>query len=160
MNYYDKKHIDNLTPFEKSVINYSEGIKLKSVAKRRQVASIIYDKKLEVILSKPGYNHNLINGRKDACCEDDNNKTLPTVIHAEENAIFNFLHKHDINMINDDTILLTTFFPCWWCAKLIVQSGITNVYFVDYKEEELDNELIDVAKYLYDNEIKISQIIK
>ncbi|KNC22138.1 putative deoxycytidylate deaminase [Lucilia cuprina] len=47
------------------------------------------------------------------------------VVHAEANAILN---KNCANLKN--TRLYTTLFPCIKCAHLIVQSGITNIYYL------------------------------
>ncbi|XP_037820514.1 probable deoxycytidylate deaminase [Lucilia sericata] len=50
------------------------------------------------------------------------------VVHAEANAILN---KNCANLKN--TRLYTTLFPCTNCAHLIVQSGITNIYYLSDK---------------------------
>ncbi|XP_023298700.2 probable deoxycytidylate deaminase [Lucilia cuprina] len=50
------------------------------------------------------------------------------VVHAEANAILN---KNCANLKN--TRLYTTLFPCNECAKLIVQSGITKIYYMSDK---------------------------
>lgn len=59
------------------------------------------------------------------------------VVHAEANAILN---KNCANLKN--TTLYTTLFPCNECAKLIIQAGITKIYYLSAKEEEK-------AKYRY-----------
>lgn len=51
------------------------------------------------------------------------------VIHAEANAILN-----STNSIKDST-LYVTLFPCRECAKLIIQSGIKKIVYLDYKED-------------------------
>ena len=51
------------------------------------------------------------------------------VIHAEANAILN-----SISSIKDST-LYVTLFPCRECAKLIIQSGIKKIVYLDYKED-------------------------
>ncbi|XP_061393990.1 probable deoxycytidylate deaminase [Musca vetustissima] len=50
------------------------------------------------------------------------------VVHAEANAILN---KNCANL--KGTRIFTTLFPCNECAKLIVQSGITKVYYISDK---------------------------
>lgn len=50
------------------------------------------------------------------------------VVHAEANAILN---KNCANLKN--TRLYTTLFPCNECAKLIVQSGISKIYYMSDK---------------------------
>ena len=51
------------------------------------------------------------------------------VIHAEANAILN-----STSSIKDST-LYVTLFPCRECAKLIIQSGIKKIVYLDYKED-------------------------
>ena len=51
------------------------------------------------------------------------------VIHAEVNAILN-----STSSIKDST-LYVTLFPCRECAKLIIQSGIKKIIYLDYKED-------------------------
>lgn len=53
-------------------------------------------------------------------------ETLPTVVHAECNAIC-FAAKYGTPI--DDTTLVVTHSPCMECAKLILQSGIKRVVF-------------------------------
>lgn len=53
------------------------------------------------------------------------------VVHAEANAILN---KNCANLKN--TRLYTTLFPCNECAKLIVQSGISQVFYMSDKYAE------------------------
>ena len=48
------------------------------------------------------------------------------VVHAEANAI---LHKTCIDL--KDCTLYVTLFPCNECAKLIIQSGIKKVYYLE-----------------------------
>ena len=50
------------------------------------------------------------------------------VVHAEANAI---MHKTCIDL--KGCSLYTTLFPCNECAKLIIQSGIKKVYFLEGK---------------------------
>ena len=51
------------------------------------------------------------------------------VIHAEANTILN-----STSSIKDST-LYVTLFPCRECAKLIIQSGIKKIVYLDYKED-------------------------
>ena len=59
-------------------------------------------------------------------CEDENNKTLPTVLHAEANAITK-IAKSTNN--SEGATLYVTLSPCFDCAKLIIQSGIKRVVY-------------------------------
>lgn len=59
--------------------------------------------------------------------EDEINSKYLYVCHAELNAILNS------STSLRGTSLYTTLFPCNECAKAIIQSGITNIYFLDNK---------------------------
>lgn len=65
------------------------------------------------------------------CCEDENNKTLPHVIHAEANAIAK-LAKTEGGGIGS-TVFVTTA-PCIECAKQLATIGIKELYYAeDYR---------------------------
>lgn len=57
----------------------------------------------------------------------------PYVIHAESNAIFNANNKN-----LNDSILYTTMYPCSDCAKQLINTGISTIYYLTnpYKEED------------------------
>jgi dCMP deaminase len=63
---------------------------------------------------------------------NDRDTKYKLVVHAEMNAIYNAA-RNNINIL--DSTLYTTHFPCNECAKGIVQSGISKIYF---KNENLD----------------------
>lgn len=112
-----------------------------SYCKRKQVGALIV--KNNNVISF-GYN-GTVTGSKN-CCEDENNKTLDTVIHAEENSILNCA-KNGIS-VNNSSIFITCS-PCMKCARMIIQSGIKEVYFI---EEYKDGISLD---YLEENNIKV-----
>ena len=62
----------------------------------------------------------------DNCCEDENNKSKPEVLHAESNAIAKLARSSESG--NGASIFITHA-PCIDCAKLIYQSGIAAVYY-------------------------------
>lgn len=98
-----------------------------SYCKRKQVGAIIV--KNSMIISD-GYN-GAPSGFKNVC-EDDNGNTLWYVLHAEANAIMKCA-KHGISCCGA-TIYLTHS-PCKECSKLILQSGIKRVVYIeDYKD--------------------------
>ena len=59
-------------------------------------------------------------------CEDDNDTTLPYVLHAEANAITKVARS---NNSSDGSTLYVTASPCLECSKLIIQAGIKRVVF-------------------------------
>ena len=62
----------------------------------------------------------------DNCCEDENNKSKPEVLHAESNAIAKLAKSSESG---EGATIFVTHAPCIDCAKLIYQSGITTVYY-------------------------------
>ena len=62
----------------------------------------------------------------DNCCEDENNKSKPEVLHAESNAIDKLAKSSESG---EGATIFVTHAPCIDCAKLIYQSGITTVYY-------------------------------
>lgn len=75
-------------------------------------------------------------------------KTKPEVLHAESNAIAKLARS---SQSGRDASLFVTTAPCIDCAKLIYQSGISNVYYRDsYRDmagvEFLENSGVEVIK--------------
>jgi len=83
---------------------------------------------------------------EDNICELDNGLTKPCVIHAEDNAL---------RKLNNKAIglhLFCTTAPCESCAKLILTSGVSHVYYdVQYNT----NIGLDLLR---DNNIVVEQI--
>lgn len=67
-------------------------------------------------------------------------KTKPEVLHAESNALAKLAKSTESG---EGSALFVTHSPCIDCAKLILQSGISNVY---YSENYRDNSGIDFLK--------------
>lgn len=100
-----------------------------SYCKRRQVGALIV--KDQMIISD-GYN-GTPSGFENVC-EDEQNVTLPYVLHAEANAITKVAASS--NSSKGATIFVTSA-PCIECSKLIIQSGIVRVVYSEkYRTEE------------------------
>ena len=68
------------------------------------------------------------------CCEDENNKTKWYVLHAEANAILKISRS---TQSCEGATLYLTLSPCKECSKLIFQSGIKRVVYIqDYPDNE------------------------
>lgn len=84
----------------------------------------------------------------DNCCEDSYNKTFPHIIHAESNAILKAA-KSGHSTIGGTLYL--TLSPCLDCSKLILQSEIRRVvYLEEYRDKsgiEFLKKFIKVEKY-------------
>lgn len=91
-----------------------------------------------VILNKDGayssgYNHMPERARvKFPLCRDDDlvKSKYPYIIHAEMDAITK-LHKWC--RTDNNLVAYVTLFPCSNCAKLLVQSGVKEIYYLDDK---------------------------
>ncbi len=83
------------------------------------------------------------------------NTKYPYVVHAEPNAILN-----SISSLDGCTIFVTLF-PCNECTKLIIQSGIKEIVYMDDKYENTESDIaakkmLDAAKVKYR---KVSKIV-
>ena len=92
-----------------------------SYCKRRKVGALIVKDKMII---SDGYNGTPAGFEN--VCEDENNVTLPYVLHAEANAITKVAKSN--NSSENSTLYVTTS-PCMECAKLIIQSGIGRVVY-------------------------------
>lgn len=100
-----------------------------SHCKRKQVGALLV--KDSMIISD-GYNGAPTGF--DNCCEDENEKTLWYVLHAEANAIMK-VAKSTNN--SEGATLYITLSPCKECSKLVLQAGIKRVvYYKGYKDDE------------------------
>ena len=61
-------------------------------------------------------------------CEDCDNNTLSTVLHAEANAITKLAKSTNSA---EDATLYVTLSPCFDCAKLIIQAGIKRIVYLE-----------------------------
>jgi dCMP deaminase len=96
---------------------------------RKQVGAIIV--KNGMIISD-GYNGTP--SGFDNCCENDSNETHWYVLHAEANAILKLAKSTNSG---EGATLYITLSPCKDCSKLILQSGIKRVVYMNaYKDDE------------------------
>lgn len=79
----------------------------------------------------------------DNTCEDENNITVPYVLHAEANAITKIARSHNSS---DGATLYVTASPCLECAKLIIQSGIKRVVYGEKYRLDDGLKLLEKAK--------------
>lgn len=92
-----------------------------SYCERRKVGALLVKEKMII---SDGFN-GTPSGFENHC-EDDNNVSLPYVLHAEANAITKVARS---NNSSDGATLYVTASPCMECAKLIIQSGIKRVVY-------------------------------
>ena len=83
------------------------------------------------------------------CCEDEDGKTHWYVLHAEANAILKLAGS---TQSAKGATLYLTLSPCKECSKLVLQSGITRLVYLN---EYSDNEGIN---FLKNHNIEVQQI--
>lgn len=115
-----------------------------SYCQRRKVGALLV--KNQMIISD-GYN-GTPSGFPNHC-EDDNNASLPYVLHAEANAITKVARSGNNS---EGATLYVTASPCIECSKLIIQAGIKRVL---YHEEYRITDGLDLLRRAG---IEVSQI--
>ena len=115
-----------------------------SYCRRMQVGCLIVKNKSII---SDGYNGSPTGFPNE--CEDENNQTLPYILHAEANAITKLAKS---TQSSEGGTLYVTVSPCFECSKLIIQSGIKRLVFKDvYRKRES-------IKFLYDAGIEIVRL--
>ena len=122
-----------------------------SYCERKQVGALIV--KDRTIISD-GYN-GTPSGFEN-CCEDASGKTHWYVLHAEANAILKLASS---TQSARGATLYLTLSPCRECSKLILQSGISRLVYINrYSDEEgisfLTNHKIEIIQ-VAENELNI-----
>ncbi len=77
----------------------------------------------------------------------------PYVVHAEVNAILNTTQSIK------NTTMYVTLFPCNECAKLIIQSGVKELIYMDNKYESTDNNIAS-KRMLESAKVKLTKMKK
>ena len=143
-------------PIDKIYMKIAYDIAQLSYAERRKVGCIIVKDDDQIISF--GYNgtpHNFDNVCEDIFYGENNPKnkvilkhedmsiktsTKPEVLHAESNAIAKLAKS---TLSSKGAKLYITMSPCYQCAKLIIQSGIVEVF---YDEQYRDCDGIELLK--------------
>lgn len=118
--------------FDKHYLEMASVWSKNSYCKRRRVGALIVKDKMII---SDGFNGTPEGFEND--CEDENNVTKTYVLHAEANAITK-VAKSGNNSLGA-TLYVTTS-PCIECSKLIIQSGIKRVVYLNkyHNTEGLD----------------------
>lgn len=109
--------------FDRSYLRMAQVWAENSYCNRRKVGALIVKDKMII---SDGYN-GTPSGFENVC-EDEGGHTKPYVLHAEANAITKVAKSN--NSSNGATLYVTAA-PCMECAKLIIQSGIRRVVYVE-----------------------------
>jgi len=119
---------DNISKFDMAYLRVAMEWAKLSYCKRKQVGAIIVNNR--TIISD-GYN-GTPSGFEN-CCEDKDGNTHWYVLHAEANAILKLANS---TQSCQGATLYITLSPCRECSKLIHQSGIKRlVYIEDYSDK-------------------------
>lgn len=136
--------------FNNVYMKMTENVASLSRAKRKKVGCILVDQQDNII----SYGFNGTPTGFDNSCEYINEYgefvTKDEVLHAESNAITKIAKSTNSS---DGCKMYITLSPCIHCAKLIIQSGIKEVY---YKEEYRNNEGL---LFLEKSKIKITKLL-
>ena len=113
------------------MMRLAESVAKQSVCKRAQVGAVI-----EWADGTYSFGYNQHCDDPQARCEGADGRTLPTVVHAERDAIEWLAEPCK----QSGSVLYVTRQPCIDCARLIVDAGIHAVYYrdADDKKEGLE----------------------
>jgi len=107
----------------------------RSDCKRAQIGAAVCSEDLTQIYSY-GYNGGA-KGQKCICSGEAGNCGC---LHAEINALIKCSVK------DPNKVMVTTVFPCAVCAKAIVNSGFSKVFYLkEYREMETSKEILRIA---------------
>lgn len=137
--------------FDKHYLEMAQVWAKNSYCKRKQVGALIV--KDRMIISD-GYNGTPEGFENE--CEDEHFETKPYVLHAEANAITKVAKSG--NNSCGATLYVTTS-PCIECAKLIIQSGIKRVvYLNEYSKKDgihlLQRAGVEIVHFKFDESEK------
>lgn len=144
----------NIPTWDDYFLNIAKVVSTRSKDPNTKVGAVIVDRNNKIIGT--GYN-GMPTGipSSEIYWERDNENPIENkymyVVHAEANAIINSLAPTNGNK------LYVTDFPCNECAKLIIQSGITDVYYLRNKYPDSDSTKVS-KKILEASNIKIHHI--
>lgn len=114
----------NYISWEKYFMEIAKISSLRSKDPTTQVGCCVVDNYNRII--GIGYN-----GMPRGCSDDTFSWDKPDkylyVCHAEQNALLN---STNFNMLNGST-LYTTLFPCNECAKIIIQLGVSKIFYLE-----------------------------
>lgn len=143
--------------WEEYFIELAKLVSKKGSCVKRQVGAVIVKDNMIISTGYNGTPRNVTNCNQGGCkrCNDPNvasgsNYHECLCVHAEENAIAQAAYQ---GISTKGGVLFTSLCPCLYCAKSIINAGISKVY---YKEEftmdeatiKLFNEAnVEIVKY-------------
>ncbi len=142
-----KQNLDRREEFDKVYMDIAYTVSSLSRARRMKVGAVAV--KDGNILSF-GYN-GTPTGQCNNCEHEVDGElvTVPSVLHAESNALTKMLRNGNSSV---GSTMYITHSPCFDCSKLLVQSGVTRVVYVD------QYRIVDGLYLLGDCKITVDQI--
>ena len=126
-----EKNSNGRVKWNQYFMQIAKQVSTRSTCDRKHVGAVIVRDR--TILST-GYNGSI---RGLAHCNDEGhlmeNGHCVRTVHAEANAIAQAA-KHGVN-VNNSAIYITAS-PCWTCFKLLANSGITEIIFGEFYQDE------------------------
>jgi dCMP deaminase len=122
-------------PLFEVYMRMAEELAKRSTCRRLQVGTVITDASLANVLGI-GYNGNA-SGLPNRCDSDEPGRC--GCIHSEMNALVKAP-----GSVRDKVVFVTSS-PCVMCAKLIVQSGVTHVFYRQAYREPVGLSVLDAA---------------
>ena len=121
----------------------------RSTCLRRQIGAVIVRGKQIVSTGYNGSPAGHPHCSEVGCARNDvpsgQRSELCRAAHAEQNAI-NFAARHGIAI--EGATIYTTTYPCSWCAKSIVNAGVTRVVYLDDYPDPLAKEILSIISVM------------
>lgn len=113
--------------FNEAFISIAQNFASLSRAERKKVGAILVK---DGNIISCGFNGTISNF--DNNCEDDNGITKKEVLHAETNCLAKIARS---TQSSEGSTMYTTLSPCFDCAKMIIQCGIVELFYLeDYRD--------------------------
>ena len=131
--------------YDKTYINMAVEWSKLSHADRKQVGCIVVNDRTIISDGYNGTPSGFLNGCEELVVQNGIGelKTKPEVLHAESNAITKLAKS---TRSSEGATFYITLSPCLECAKLIIQSGINRVVYLEEYRNTEGIELLKKAK--------------
>ena len=142
----------NAPSFDQIYMNLASNLALRSHCVKQQVGAVLAKDTRIVSLGyngPPAGTHNCDEEWPETGCARDRKGSCYLALHAEANAILKVAKS---SQSTEGASLYVTYSPCKECSKLIIQSGIKNVF---YSEDYRDTSGLIILKESGVNTLKL-----
>ncbi len=134
----------------------AEIVKERSTCVKQKVGAVLVKDKHIISTGYNGAPRNVTHCTEETCLRLDldslEKSHLCRGAHAEENAIAQAAY-HGVS--TKDSVIYSTHFPCMSCSKLLINAGVTKLYYA--REYDMDNEL--KMNLLKEGKVTIKQVV-